>query len=950
MKKGLLSILAGALLVVGCQNYDDQFDNLESQINALASTVAGLSQVQSDIASLAGTVSSLSSTVNGLGSQIDTAVANGLADIQSDIDAIEAAVADVASSDEVSALSEAVAASQEDLDELLANSSVFQGNVIVNNTATLETFHAMKSSLAIVNGYVDIDATTDMDATKLQELVDAIQVTTKQFDYQAGSSAVAAVTFNNLSGTQTLTIKQAGDYLFQGLGSATVINLKDDYKSKVTKIDFRALTSVTKFQTSGTDNTISFSKAMELHLTSLAYYAPLSLTIVTDEGAAMPFIMDDVDADGDQSNITLNITGPASFTATNLTDGSLTFTDVATVDVDGFEGAFTINSGVETFTADSVTALTLGSSLDLETIDITGVADPDVTTDTNGPSGLTFSGIASLESITIAGKTEGISVQNCGNVTDITISADVDGAINIGGTTGNSDLTTVTLTGSKATGVNVSNNADLTTLSIDTTFRGAGTSTTVDGDIDVVGNASLESLTVASTAVENLTVTGNDALTTVDFSAIATDGTTGTPDVDIYDNDLSGTLTDTEDTASTLTSAGQANDLGSVASDSGLKTIKDYLTHIDGATGANIVIAFDTVDFTTEADATSEVTYTTDATASAEYASKTELFIAYITPNTADTGSDAVASKRSYIITDYGTAGDTISLYANGVLLGTPSVANSESAAGAGLNIDNILSTSILAAADSAGITLSASDGASAWVEITFSTNDSADENSTTKTPAASFGTHVSDSFTIGIAGSNSAVVTGLGDGTTTASLTNALANAWLAANSTSALRKWAVDSTTNTAKLRFTALDSGSSQINSAIVFSASIASWTNSNVGYLIGNDVNYTNSTADNKAVGHGIIVTMTADTAGRALSEIGSPTQQNATTTAGNASVTASGVTIVELTSTLDRSVTESNVVDADSVYATESRSDVVIPQDSIAAATSTAETFNRVGWL
>ena len=49
MKKGLLSILASALLVVGCQNYDDQFSALETQINALASTVAGLSQVQSDL-------------------------------------------------------------------------------------------------------------------------------------------------------------------------------------------------------------------------------------------------------------------------------------------------------------------------------------------------------------------------------------------------------------------------------------------------------------------------------------------------------------------------------------------------------------------------------------------------------------------------------------------------------------------------------------------------------------------------------------------------------------------------------------------------------------------------------------------------------------------------------------------------------------------------------------
>ena len=64
MKKGILSILAASLLVVGCQDYDDQFSSLESQISALATTVAGLSQVQSDLASLAGTVSSLASTVN----------------------------------------------------------------------------------------------------------------------------------------------------------------------------------------------------------------------------------------------------------------------------------------------------------------------------------------------------------------------------------------------------------------------------------------------------------------------------------------------------------------------------------------------------------------------------------------------------------------------------------------------------------------------------------------------------------------------------------------------------------------------------------------------------------------------------------------------------------------------------------------------------------------------
>jgi uncharacterized lipoprotein NlpE involved in copper resistance len=32
MKKGLLSLLVAALTLVGCQNYDDQFDELNTKI------------------------------------------------------------------------------------------------------------------------------------------------------------------------------------------------------------------------------------------------------------------------------------------------------------------------------------------------------------------------------------------------------------------------------------------------------------------------------------------------------------------------------------------------------------------------------------------------------------------------------------------------------------------------------------------------------------------------------------------------------------------------------------------------------------------------------------------------------------------------------------------------------------------------------------------------------
>ena len=120
----LLSIL---FLVIGCQNYDDQYDDLNSQIAALSAQVAGLAQVQSDLASLAGTVASLQSTVASTATAIE-----GLDGLAEAVAAIQAAVADVASIEEVSAISDEVDAAEGDLADLLANSSFLE---IHDNTA-----------------------------------------------------------------------------------------------------------------------------------------------------------------------------------------------------------------------------------------------------------------------------------------------------------------------------------------------------------------------------------------------------------------------------------------------------------------------------------------------------------------------------------------------------------------------------------------------------------------------------------------------------------------------------------------------------------------------------------------------------------------------------------------------------------------------------------------------
>ena len=662
MKKGLLSILAGALVVVGCQNYDDQFDNLESQISALASTVAGLSQVQSDLSSLAGTVSSLQSSVASLGDTIDTAVSDGLSDIQGDIDAIEAAVADVASSEEVSALQDAVDASQDDLDELLANSSVFTGPVVVNSIATLDAFHQMKGSLGIVNGDVTITVAEDMDQTKVQELVDAMLTIIGDLTYTSNSSSIAETTFNNLTGVTSITATQAGGYNFQSLTSASNIKLYDNYESTVTVIHFGALTNVDNFYTDDTEDIIEFTKATELHLTSLVRYSTSSakpLKLIIDEGGALPLAIDDVATDGDQEDLYLEITGPDAITFDNIEDGKLTFTDVKAVTVNGFLGTIVTNDGVENLTADTVVnAPTLGA--DLENITLTGVADADDSDDTHGPA-ITIDDQDNLETITLAGVLGAITIDGADNLTDLTISADVDGVISIGATTNNSDLVNVTLTGSKATGVNISNNVEIETLTIDTTMqKGTATDAVLDGSVVVQDNTALTSLTITSSNLETLTITGNDELTTIDGTGIAAFGATGKPTVTIEDNDLTATASvDAED--STATADGAAStDLGSITTSSGLDTLKTYLALVAADADSTAEVYFDTVEsYTNESD--TEVTDQVWVDGAVPTANK----VLVVTPAVVNEGDGEYPHKVTFVLD--GASGKDFGLKINGL-------------------------------------------------------------------------------------------------------------------------------------------------------------------------------------------------------------------------------------------------------------------------------------------
>jgi hypothetical protein len=165
-------------------------------------------------------------------------------------------------------------------------------------------------------------------------------------------------------------------------------------------------------------------------------------------------------------------------------------------------------------------------------------------------------------------------------------------------------MANVTLTGNDAL---VSAEFDHTT---GLNYNGAATADTEDATVIITDNLAMTSLTFGANNVNSLTVTGNDALTTVDFTGLASVGNDadGTPTVNIWDNDFSASALDTVDGLITATQeevdgttgsgAGtndDADDLGSYTTTSGMSTLSTYLTAVKATARATAAVNFDTV-------------------------------------------------------------------------------------------------------------------------------------------------------------------------------------------------------------------------------------------------------------------------------------------------------------------------------------------------------------------
>jgi len=592
MKKGLLTLLTASILLVGCQNYDDQFDDLNAQISALKSQVDGLSSISAQVSSLSGTISALQSgvaaaqaaataagtaataagasadaataaaganatsiaaataaaTAAGTSADAATAAANAgaaasaidYAAIQAGLDALEAKVAEVeaavalaADADDIAALQAELTAIDADLAELLEGSGVYANTLQITNQALLAAADALGNGINVISGGLNVAVTADMNMTTLQSVINKVYNVTGNVTYtNALTTAQTAVSFDKLTSAADISVEQKGAYSFATLSSASDIWLGDDNSDDVSSVDLSALTTVDNVNTGESDAVSTADGVVFDQATSIDMGAMAFYT-----GGNLTFTTKtggtlDIAALTDTNSAgTLN-----PFTLTVTGPASLTLTKLKGDDRGTDEGAVSV-SKVATF---SITGfggdVTVGAKVNDATIN-------DATED------LVISSASDLESLTVEGAgAYGKYVDNSATAAnkltygyaaallDLTIPAAAD------------DLTSLTLTGKFGT-VNATGQANLATVTANAAMESLTLSTAPD----------LSTVALTGSTINSVTVTGTGlAATTLDYTMKSTAAATPVAygSLSVTDNLDMTSLTSSVDDAATLAITG----------------------------------------------------------------------------------------------------------------------------------------------------------------------------------------------------------------------------------------------------------------------------------------------------------------------------------------------------------------------------------------------------------
>ena len=264
MKKILLGLVIIALTVVGCQNYDDQFDSLNDKIAALSSEVSSLQTIQANVTALGTKVDALAGSA--LTDEDLATILKEITDLEAEIDGLDGVI------DEVDDLNNEVDQILEKLNDLLSANAFYEGNLVIKNLGQLANAHEMIKTGAddptiTVKGNVDVvvgtNGVTKDSIASVQLILSKIRsvqgTATLTTDASANMDALTYVTGNvdlngtdgkaNISAAKLLTIDGnmtitglTGAVALPTLGSVQGVKITEVAgKATVTSVDFSGM-------------------------------------------------------------------------------------------------------------------------------------------------------------------------------------------------------------------------------------------------------------------------------------------------------------------------------------------------------------------------------------------------------------------------------------------------------------------------------------------------------------------------------------------------------------------------------------------------------------------------------------------------------------------------------------------------------------------------------------
>ena len=563
MKKGLLGLLVVALTVVGCQNYDDQFDSLNDEITKLQTTVDGLTTVATQISDLDTKLTALEGTVLTDGD---------LTEIIEDVAAVQAAVNGIditGIENEVLDLENEVDEILERLNELLAANAVIQGPIIIRNEGDLTVVEDLIGTeaddpLVTIQGnvIVEVSATNELaTATNLARVnavlgkfkivqgtttittsaaLDVPELMYVSVDYDvAGTGSVGNAKLRTVTGNVTVdlpgavsfpVITTAADFLITQ--TSTVTSVDTNGVAARTGTNVLGLPNATSVKVGGIlEEEINLPLATEfVSAGTLAQSNAVSLTIgganatlsiaATEFSATVTIVTTgDIGLSGVTKVVTLTATTKAGDVnlsgITSIANGSLTVSGT-TVHLDALASS-DINSPILVAGPQTSMSLplltTLGSAF--TGASITTFSAPLLTTSTgtidiaNTGATVELKGVANVSTVTLHGLADKATIQTL-TLGEQAATADLDGYVK---------LQTLNYTGKIPTSITPgslvgSNNLLLTSsmASLTTVNIGDG----AIGTLQVSQTPLLASLTTAGHIIHTYVVT-NPKLATFDF-------------------------------------------------------------------------------------------------------------------------------------------------------------------------------------------------------------------------------------------------------------------------------------------------------------------------------------------------------------------------------------------------------------------------------------------------